>query len=559
MNGTVACASGVYAVAGLDLTALADGTVAVSVTQQDALGNVTTTNGSVAKDTAAPSVAIDAAGFVNAANQASYAVTGTCSDNGRDVVLGLSDGTATAPATVGCGATTAGLFSATLNLAGLQDGPVSIAASHADAAGNTANANAATTKDTVAAPPAITSPTAGAAVATNPAISGTGETGATVSVVNGVTPVCTATVAAGAWSCASTLGAGAYTLTATQVDAAGNASSPSAAVSFTVQGGQTISFAPLSNRVFGTAPFQVSATATSGLTVQFSSTTNLVCTVSGTTVTLVAAGICEIAADQPGDATNAPAPQVRQSFEVTKATQSIAFGPLAGRTFGDAPFAVSATGGGSGNPVVFSSLTPACSVAGNMVTLLGAGACDIAADQAGNDSYTAATRVTQSFQVAKAAQAIAFGALADRTFGEAPFTVSATGGASGNPVLFTSLTGATCAVAGNTVTILAAGPCDIAADQAGSANYEAAPRVTRSFQVAKAAQAISFGALATRTMADGAFAVAATASSGLAVAFGSATPSVCTVAGDTVSPVAPGVCTVTADQAGDASRAPPRR
>jgi hypothetical protein len=40
------------------------------------------------------------------------------------------------------------------------------------------------------------------------------------------------------------------------------------------------------------------------------------------------------------------------------------------------------------------------------------------------------------------------------------------------------------------------------------------------------------------------------------VAFGSATPSVCSVAGDAVSPVAPGVCTITADQAGDASRAP---
>jgi Putative binding domain, N-terminal len=55
---------------------------------------------------------------------------------------------------------------------------------------------------------------------------------------------------------------------------------------------QNISFGTLSNQVYGTAPFIVSATASSRLTVSFASLTTAVCTVSGTTVTLVEAGAC---------------------------------------------------------------------------------------------------------------------------------------------------------------------------------------------------------------------------------------------------------------------------
>ena len=80
---------------------------------------------------------------------------------------------------------------------------------------------------------------------------------------------------------------------------------------------QTITFNPLSNVIFGVAPFSVSATATSGLTVSFASTTTLVCTVSSSTVTIVGVGTCSITASQSGNTNYAPAPSVPQSFTVT--------------------------------------------------------------------------------------------------------------------------------------------------------------------------------------------------------------------------------------------------
>ncbi|UFS71487.1 fibronectin type III domain-containing protein [Geomonas sp. RF6] len=65
-------------------------------------------------------------------------------------------------------------------------------------------------------------------------------------------------------------------------------------------------------------------------------------------------------------------------------------------------------------------------------------------------------------------------------------TVSATGGASGNPVVFTSLTPNVCSVNGSTVTALSVGTCTVAADQDGNESYNPAPQVTMQVAVAPA-------------------------------------------------------------------------
>jgi hypothetical protein len=87
-------------------------------------------------------------------------------------------------------------------------------------------------------PVAITSPSAGATVTTTPAISGTSEPDAAVTVAAGSTTICSATASdSGTWSCTppSALADGAYTLTATATDAvASPVTSPT--VQVTVQG-----------------------------------------------------------------------------------------------------------------------------------------------------------------------------------------------------------------------------------------------------------------------------------------------------------------------------------
>lgn len=70
-------------------------------------------------------------------------------------------------------------------------------------------------------------------------------------------------------------------------------------------------------------------------------------------------------------------------------------------------YTVTATGGASGNPVVFSidpSTSAVCSIAGATVSLTGVGTCTINANQAGGNAsgtdYSAAPQVQQSFAVA---------------------------------------------------------------------------------------------------------------------------------------------------------------
>ncbi len=359
-------------------------------------------------------------------------------------------------------------------------------------------------------------------------------------------------------STATVKSAGTCTLTANQAGNASYSVAPTVTANVVVnKASQTISFTAPTSKTFGAAPFTVSATASSGLPVAFSSTTPAVCTVAGGTVTLLGAGTCGIAADQTGNTNYLAAPQVVRSFTVNPASQTITFAALSNKTYGAAPFTVSATAN-SGLPVAFSSTSATvCSVAGSTVTLLSGGTCTIAANQAGNANYKPATQVTRSFSVAKAAQTISFAPLPASNLGTAPFALSATA-SSGLAVAFQSSTGTVCSVSGATVTLLKTGTCTIVASQSGNTNYNAAPSVSQSFNVAAALkpQAITGFAPATPIVYGPAktFTLSATGgASGNPVVFGSATPAVCSVSGSTATVQSAGTCTLTANQSGNAT------
>jgi hypothetical protein len=78
-------------------------------------------------------------------------------------------------------------------------------------------------------------------------------------------------------------------------------------------------------------------------------------------------------------------------------SQSITFGSLPDRIFGEPPFTVAATAS-SGLPVSFAASGP-CSASGNTVTLTGAGTCTITASQGGDSNYLPAIDVVQSFVI----------------------------------------------------------------------------------------------------------------------------------------------------------------
>jgi len=87
------------------------------------------------------------------------------------------------------------------------------------------------------------------------------------------------------------------------------------------------------------------------------------------------------------------------------------------------------------------------------------------------------------FTVGIGSQSITFNALADKTWGDAPFAVNASASSS-LAVSFTGQTPDYCSISGgNTVTLLAIGTCTIRASQGGDSNYTAANNVDRSFAI----------------------------------------------------------------------------
>lgn len=91
--------------------------------------------------------------------------------------------------------------------------------------------------------------------------------------------------------------------------------------------------------------------------------------------------------------------------------------------------------------------------------------------------------------LAKLPQSVSFTQPGDTVYGaDAALSATAT---SGGPVSFSSLTPGTCSVVAGKAHPVGIGTCTIAADQPGSADYEAAPRVTRSLAVAKAPVAVT--------------------------------------------------------------------
>src|SRR5207247_2066174 len=164
------------------------------------------------------------------------------------------------------------------------------------------------------------------------------------------------------------------------------------------------------------------------------------------TVHITGAGSCTITASQAGNATYNPAPDVPQSFSIAKANQTITFGAIANKTFGDPDFMV--------NPTASSGLPVSLSASGNCtvtspspgtVHTTGAGSCTITASQAGNANFNAATNVSQSFNIGKADQFITLDAIPNQTFGNPDFSVFTT---SSSGLIVTLSASGNCTVSG---------------------------------------------------------------------------------------------------------------
>jgi len=116
--------------------------------------------------------------------------------------------------------------------------------------------------------------------------------------------------------------------------------------------------------------------------------------------------------------------------------QAIVFSPSSPVSYGVSPITLSATGGASGNPVTFSIVSGPGTLSGvnnSTLTVTGTGTIVIAANQAGNSTYTAAPQVTGSIVVNPAALFVTANSFT-RSYGTAnpTLTVAITGFVNGD-------------------------------------------------------------------------------------------------------------------------------
>jgi len=165
-------------------------------------------------------------------------------------------------------------------------------------------------------------------------------------------------------------------------------------------------------------------------------------------------------------------------------TPTLAFAAIPTQTYGAAPFAVSASSA-SGGAVTYSVTSGPATISGATVTLTGIGSVALGASQVASGNYTAATAAT-TFTVNAETPTLTFAAIATQTFGNAPFTVSASSASSG--AITYSVTSGPATISGATVTLTGSGTVDLQASQAASGNY-AATTATTSFTVSAGAAA----------------------------------------------------------------------
>ncbi|HEX6510140.1 MAG TPA: Ig-like domain-containing protein, partial [Chloroflexota bacterium] len=286
---------------------------------------------------------------------------------------------------------------------------------------------------------------------------------------------------------------GTATFTATLQDASNNGLNGKT-VAFSLRNGNTSSWIPICG-------------GTTGVTCPSTQTTNTVegvATLSGITLPseYTSTGFYSnaVQASFAGDTGDVQSSSIG-SLTVAQANQSITFGALSNKTYGDPDFTVSATA--SSELTVSFGASGSCTVSGSTVHLTGAGSCTITASQSGDTNYKPAPDVQQSFTIAQAMTGTSLGSSVNASLVGQAVTYTATispipdrgtvafedGGSTigcDSQAVDTTTGRATC-----TVTYTSAGSHSITAAYSGDTNYVTSTSSTLTQQVGYMVHSVS--------------------------------------------------------------------
>ena len=260
---------------------------------------------------------------------------------------------------------------------------------------------------------------------------------------------------------------------------------------------QEITFEAIPDLPLVVFSIELEAVSSAGLPVSYGSETPFVCDVmDGNTVVFRDLGTCAIRASQEGDETYSPAEPVLQSFlifpyededqEAAFRDQEITFDAIPDHSILVSQFELEAISS-AGLPVSYGSETLfVCDVMdGNTVVFLGLGTCMIRASQEGDETYSPAEPVLQSFLILPdegLSHGILFEAISNKSILLGSFTLQGIS-SPGGTIVYQSKTPETCGVEGNVALLLHAGTCTIEASNDVYYPYFSASPVLQSFSI----------------------------------------------------------------------------
>ena len=328
-----------------------------------------------------------------------------------------------------------------------------------------------------------------------------------------------------------------------------------ATVTLTInRGGQAITFgpAPAPNYLAG-GGFLVSASASSGLPVTYSSLTPSVCTAGGSTVFMLSAGACTIAANQAGNANYLAAPPVTQTITIAKAQPAPLTLSAIPENINVGETSALGTSGGNGTGAISLSVTGSCSIVGTTLTGNAAGTCTVRATQAADANYNAGQSNPVNITVGTGAQVRLVLTATPSNLGVNGTSVLSTTGGSGTGAVTYAVIGGPCTLtSSSTLRGDAEGKCQVVATKAADGIYGAATSspvtltvnllVPPALMLSASPASVGFGGGSTLSTSGGV--------GGAPVTYGVTGP--CSVSGNILIGSSAGNCTVTASQAATA-------
>jgi len=333
---------------------------------------------------------------------------------------------------------------------------------------------------------------------------------------------------------------------------------------------QAITWAPTTARATtatGTA-FTPATTTAGGGAISYSiadaGTTG--CTVSGTTLSHVTSGTCVVRAMAASN-TNYNVATQDVSFVISKVDQTVTWSPvtnLLAIPSSSTMVAATTSGNGSITYSIADAGTTGCTVSGTTLSYTAAGTCRVTATAAATNAYNVASS-TISFTISKASQAALSitAASAPLTFNASPLAttvLSATGG-NGLGVMIYSVAAESaevCSITGNTVTALSAGTCVIEAiklgdgaylDRAGSVSITINKGAQSAIVLVPGESSFNYNPI---TPATTTFTTSGGSGIGeISYSVASASASVCSLSGNTVTALSAGNCVIEAIKLGD--------